>query len=165
MGSVSDLALNLVRALTQRSATVTFAESCTGGLMAATLTEVAGASSVFRGSYVLYSDDEKTRVLGVGSDLIKQHGAVSEACVLALLEGLAEAHGPCYAAAVSGIAGPGGARVGKPVGTVWIAVASPRARFSRRFQFDGDRSAVRRQAVEVGFRGLTKLVHEKESPW
>ena len=160
-----DLARNLVRALGEKKATITFAESCTGGLMAATLTEVAGASSVFPGSYVLYSDAEKSRLLGVPPALIEAEGAVSGACVLALLEGLAQTHGPCYAAAVSGIAGPGGARPGKPVGTVWIGVASPKRRFSRRFQFAGDRRAVRSQAVKVGLQGLLRLVSDEEAPW
>tara|TARA_Y100001934_G_scaffold230224_1_gene277682 strand:- start:1113 stop:1514 length:402 start_codon:yes stop_codon:yes gene_type:complete len=133
--------------------------------MAATLTGAAGASRVFRGSYVLYCDEEKARLLGVAPALIQEQGAVSEGCVLSLLQGLARDHGPCYAAAVSGIAGPDGARPGKPVGTVWIGLASPNDRYSKRFQFDGDREAVRRQAVEVGLQGLLRLVKEEEGPW
>ena len=162
---MSDLAQDLVQALAHRAATVTFAESCTGGLMAATLTEAAGASAVFRASYVLYCDEEKERLLGVPASVIQEQGAVSEDCVLALLKGLARDHGPCYAAAESGIAGPSGGRPGKPVGTVRIGLASPKDRFSKRFQFRGDREAVRKQAVEAGLRGLLGLVKEEEAPW
>ena len=160
MGSVSDLALNLVRALTQRSATVTFAESCTGGLMAATLTEVAGASSVFRGSYVLYSDDEKTRVLGVGSDLIKQHGAVSEEIAIAMATGASEKFGADYGLSVTGFAGPAGGTQVLPVGSIFLGYSSPVGVWAKKIQLRGDRASNRRRAATAALDWMRRKLRK-----
>jgi nicotinamide-nucleotide amidase len=128
---------------------VTLAESCTGGLIAATLTSLAGSSAVVERGFVTYSNLAKTELLGVPAALLAQHGAVSEEVARAMAEG-ALAHSPAEVAlAVTGIAGPGGATPGKPVGLVWLATArrGGETRAESR-HFSGDRTAVRMATVE-----------------
>jgi nicotinamide-nucleotide amidase len=125
------------------------AESCTGGLIAAACTSVAGSSDWFERGFVTYSNEAKIEMLGVPAELIAQHGAVSAEVAKAMAGG-AIAHSKAQlAVAVTGIAGPGGATPGKPVGTVWIAVTvdgtETRAEL---LQLAGDRAAVRQQSVE-----------------
>lgn len=135
-------------ALRARGQMLATAESCTGGLIAAACTSVAGSSDWFERGIVSYSNAAKTELLGVDAALIAAHGAVSEPVVRAMAEGaLALAHAD-WALAVTGIAGPSGAVPGKPVGTVWLALARRGAPAqAERQQFDGDRSAVREQTV------------------
>jgi nicotinamide-nucleotide amidase len=137
------------------------AESCTGGWIAKVCTDNAGSSDWFDCGFVCYSNAAKTRDLGVPAKLIESEGAVSDAVVRAMAEGALERTGANVAIAVSGIAGPGGAVSGKPVGTVWIAIAQ---RASDRvecqghlIQFDGNRDAVRRHAVEYALNLLRAL--------
>jgi nicotinamide-nucleotide amidase len=140
------------------------AESCTGGWIAKLCTDIAGSSEWFDCGFVCYSNAAKTRDLGVPEKLIEAEGAVSDAVVRAMAEGAIARTGANVALAVSGIAGPGGAVPGKPVGTVWFALAH---KFENRLecqghliQFAGDRDAVRRQAVEYALnllRGLPTL--------
>ena len=122
------------------------AESCTGGLIAATLTEIAGSSAAFSRGYVTYSNAAKTEMLGVPAALIEAHGAVSEEVARAMAEGAIVAAD--IAIAVTGIAGPGGATPGKPVGLVHFGLAM-RGQVTRADHriFGGDRSAVRRTTV------------------
>ena len=135
------------------------AESCTGGLIAAACTSVAGSSDWFERGFVTYSNEAKTESLGVPAALIAAHGAVSEPVVRAMAEGaLAHSHAD-VAVAVTGIAGPGGAVPGKPVGTVWLGLAQ-RGQATRawRCQFDGDRSAVREQTVAEALRAIGEVL-------
>jgi nicotinamide-nucleotide amidase len=131
------------------------AESCTGGLIAAACTSVAGSSDWFDRGYVSYSNAAKTETLGVPAALIDSHGAVSEEVARAMALGaLARSHAQ-WAVAVTGIAGPGGATPGKPVGLVWLAWAGPQVAISaERCDFDGDRAAVRAQTVLHALEGL-----------
>jgi nicotinamide-nucleotide amidase len=125
------------------------AESCTGGLIAAACTSVAGSSDWFERSFVTYSNEAKCEMLQVGAALLSRFGAVSgEAAGAMALGALANSHADC-SVAVTGIAGPGGATPGKPVGTVWFAIACRGDRDARvqRLQLDGDRAAVRGQTV------------------
>ena len=137
------------------------AESCTGGWIAKLCTDIAGSSDWFDCGFVCYSNAAKTRDLGVPEKLIDTEGAVSDAVVRAMAEGALERTGANIAIAVSGIAGPGGAVPGKPVGTVWFALAQ---KFADRLecqghliQFDGNRDAVRRQAVQYALTLLRAL--------
>lgn len=135
------------------------AESCTGGLIAACCTSVAGSSDWFERGFVSYSNEAKTELLGVEAALIVTHGAVSEPVACAMAAGaLAQSHAD-ISVAVTGIAGPGGAVPGKPVGTVWLAVAlrgqSPQARC---LQLPGDRSAVREGTVREALLQLIALM-------
>jgi nicotinamide-nucleotide amidase len=147
--------LTLGDALRARREFLVAAESCTGGLIAAACTSVAGSSDWFERGFVSYSNAAKTEQLGVPAALIAAHGAVSEPVVRAMAEGaLSHAHGD-WSIAVTGIAGPGGAVPGKPVGTVWLALAHHGSvRLVERLQFDGDRTAVREQTV---WRALQQL--------
>jgi nicotinamide-nucleotide amidase len=114
----------LLELLQARGETVATAESCTGGLIANTLTDVAGSSAVFHRGYVTYANEAKTDILGVPSTLLEMHGAVSEEVVRAMAEGCLSVSGADHAIAVSGIAGPAGGTEAKPVGTVYIGIAS-----------------------------------------
>lgn len=135
---------------------VTFAESCTGGLFGGLMTEAAGASRLFAVSYVVYSNRAKQQVLGVPAQLLRRHGAVSEACVRAMATGARRKAGADLALAVSGIAGPDGGSARCPVGTVWLAAASAHSASiaCRKLAARGGRSAVREQTLRAGLRLL-----------
>jgi len=147
----------LVQELISLQACITTAESCTGGLIAAAITSVPRSSTVFRTGIVSYSNASKRRLLGVAADTLYQHGAVSEATVLAMAEGALQRDRADVAIAVSGIAGPDGGSPDKPVGTVWIGWATSLGCRShndaQHFHFLGDRRAVRNAAVVAALRG------------
>ena len=131
------------------------AESCTGGGIAQTLTEISGSSQWFDSGVVTYSNEAKQRLLGVPSRLIETCGAVSESVAIAMAEGAAQQEGVDVAVAVTGIAGPTGGTAEKPVGTVWIAWCLPNNRsVARCFTFDGDRQAIRQATIEAAITGL-----------
>ncbi len=136
------------------------AESCTGGGIAAALTAVPGSSRWFAGGLVTYAVPWKERLLGVPHATIAQCGVVSEETVAAMLRGLQERHGVQAGVAVSGIAGPGGAEPGKPVGTVVVGACAGAARRVETCHFDGDREAVRASAVARGLAMLERLLRE-----
>jgi nicotinamide-nucleotide amidase len=140
---------------------LTTAESCTGGWLAKLCTDIAGSSDWFDCGFVCYSNAAKVRDLAVPEKLIETEGAVSNAVVRAMAEGAIARTGASVAIAVSGIAGPGGAVPGKPVGTVWFALAHRQGdglvSEGHLIQFEGDRDAVRRQAVEYAFNLLRGL--------
>jgi nicotinamide-nucleotide amidase len=119
--------------------TIALAESCTGGYIGHKLTEVPGSSSYFLGSAVTYSNEAKSKLLGIEKTLIMDHGAVSEEVVKAMAQGARSLYGSDYALATTGIAGPGGGTKGKPVGTVWIALADNQQVIAKRFQFGDHR--------------------------
>ncbi|HEY3762999.1 MAG TPA: nicotinamide-nucleotide amidohydrolase family protein [Verrucomicrobiae bacterium] len=113
----------IVRLMTERRLTLALAESCTGGFIANRITNVPGASRIFRGGVVAYSNDVKKRFLGVRAKTLERHGAVSEAVAWEMAEGAQKRFSADFAIAVTGIAGPGGRTRGKPVGTVFISLA------------------------------------------
>ena len=119
--------------------TISTAESCTGGSIAALLTSVAGSSEYFLGSVVSYANSVKSRVLGVDEKIIEEHGAVSSECVAAMAEGVRKLTGSDFSIATSGIAGPGGGSDAKPVGLVWIGVSSHKSTETFSMVFKGDR--------------------------
>ncbi len=134
------------------------AESCTGGGVAAACTDLAGSSDWFERGFVTYSNAAKTELLGVDAALIDAHGAVSEAVALSMAQGaLAHSHAQ-VALAVTGVAGPGGGRPQKPVGTVWFAWYAPGQVHSQKMHFAGDRAAVRRAAVTHALQRLHELL-------
>lgn len=155
---LSKLALRVGRGLRAAGLKIATAESCTGGLLAKCLTDIAGSSDYFERGWVTYSNAAKRAELGVGAALLARHGAVSEAAVLAMVAGALRRSGARVAIAVTGIAGPSGAMPGKPVGTVWIAWGLRRRgrieAFAIRFRFRGGRDAVRRQSVAAALEGL-----------
>ncbi|MGD2166627.1 MAG: nicotinamide-nucleotide amidohydrolase family protein [Gammaproteobacteria bacterium] len=151
---LENLAAQLGELLLERRWTVTTAESCTGGWIAKVLTDVPGSSQWFTRGYVTYSDAAKSEMLGVPPAEIATHGAVSEAVVEAMAVAAAQGATSDLAVAVSGIAGPGGAVLKKPIGTVWFAWCAPGLLRARMQHFEGDREAVRRQSVAVALDGL-----------
>ena len=147
------LVITLADALRARGLTLAAAESCTGGLIAAACTSIAGSSDWFERGFVCYSNAAKMQMLGVDAALIDAHGAVSEPVARAMAEGALAFSAAHIAVAVTGIAGPGGAVPGKPVGMVWLAVARRGgACVAERLQLDGDRARVREQTVAVALR-------------
>ena len=139
--------------LKKRGLTLAFAESCTGGLAGARLTSVPGSSAYFLGGVVAYSDAVKIRQLGVPPKLVAKHGAVSSECASAMAQGARRRFGSDIAVAITGLAGPGGACAGKPIGTVFIAASGPgRTKAARRLDALGPRDIVRQHAVAAALR-------------
>ncbi|HGC3724471.1 TPA: nicotinamide-nucleotide amidase [Escherichia coli] len=143
------------QALKARGATVTTAESCTGGWVAKVITDIAGSSAWFERGFVTYSNEAKAQMIGVREETLAQHGAVSEPVVVEMAIGALKAARADYAVSISGIAGPDGGSEEKPVGTVWFAFAAARGEgITRRECFSGDRDAVRRQATAYALQTL-----------
>ncbi|MDZ7331304.1 MAG: CinA family protein [candidate division KSB1 bacterium] len=139
--------IKLITALKERSLTIATAESCTGGLIAKLLTDIAGASEVFIGGVVCYSNEMKMKWLGVKQQTLDQHGAVSHNTVAELLDGIVRQTGADCAIAVSGIAGPTGGTPEKPIGTVFIGVSWNDQILIEQYHFKGSRQEIRDQAA------------------
>ncbi|MGH6625641.1 MAG: CinA family protein [Burkholderiaceae bacterium] len=156
--STPELVGLLADLLQQQGWMLATAESCTGGMIAAACTDLAGSSNWFERGFVTYSDQAKTELLGVDAALIAQHGAVSELVARAMAEGAVVRSHAQVAVAVTGVAGPSGGSAAKPVGTVWFGWCVPGRVASELKQFDGDRAAVRAAAVHHALRTLTALL-------
>ena len=158
----ADLAAVILDLARTNSSKIAVAESCTGGLLGARLTAIAGSSDVFLGGVIAYANEVKERDLGVSAELLKEHGAVSEPVVRAMVEGVTKKFGAEIGIAVTGIAGPGGATPEKPVGTMWIAVLVNREIRSTTRVFLGDREEIRLRttqgALDMVRRGLVGQV-------
>lgn len=144
--------------LAQRGETITCAESCTGGLLAAALTRLPGSSAWFETGFVTYSNEAKQRLLGVSADSLRQYGAVSEAVVHEMAVGARRAADADYALSISGIAGPGGGSTEKPVGTVCFGLADRQTTYARTARFSGNRHEIRRQAVDFALAFLNETL-------
>jgi nicotinamide-nucleotide amidase len=160
--SLHRLAEQVGEALRAQRLSLVTAESCTGGWIAKMITDIPGCSEWFEAGLAAYSYEAKQALLGVRPETLMQHGAVSRETVIEMVSGAMITSGASMSVAVTGIAGPGGATDGKPVGTVWIA-------WKRRggypiaqvFHFDGDRDAVRRQTVAMGLKEILNLANAK----
>jgi PncC family amidohydrolase len=148
----------LSRKLESLGIRIAFAESCTGGLAAKRLTDLPGASSIFWGACVSYSNEAKSVLLGIDLSLISRYGAVSEKAVKEMATGLLGLSGAGAVVAFSGIAGPGGGSALKPVGTVWICAATTVRSSALRLRLRGDREAVRERSVTAGFIMIERLL-------
>lgn len=149
------IATRLGAALLARGLRLTAAESCTGGWIAKVITDIPGSSAWFERGFVTYSNAAKTELLGVQTQTLETHGAVSEPVVLEMVAGALDHSQAQVAVAVSGIAGPDGGSADKPVGTVWFAWSLPgEPPWTERLQFAGDRGEVRHQAVRVALEVL-----------
>jgi len=148
----------VVRALVARGASVTVAESCTGGRIAAAITSVPGCSRVFRGGWICYANESKVRELGVAEALIEDHGAVSEEVAIAMAAGARVRAGADWAVSATGVAGPDGGSEAKPVGLVWIGVAGPEGAWAvqRRQWARAGRSSVQQQSVRDALDALRR---------
>lgn len=153
----------LLTLLKARSGKLATAESCTGGLVAAAITNIAGISEVYSGSIIAYENSVKNRLLDVPQEVFDSVGAVSSECAHFMVKGAAGALQANYAIATTGIAGPTGAVPGKPVGTVYIGYYLNGRIFTERNNFSGDRDAVRAAAVERSLKRLIELIKQEEA--
>ena len=153
--SARGLAADLLKELGWKLAT---AESCTGGMIAACCTDIAGSSDWFERGFVTYSNAAKTEMLGVDAALISSHGAVSEQVVRAMVQGALTHSTAQVAVAVTGVAGPGGGSEAKPVGTVWLGWATPAGVVTEVQRFAGDRAQVRAATVQRALQRLVALL-------
>ena len=155
----ADAVLELLK---NRGETVTFAESCTGGLLCGAFVDCAGASDCLKESFVTYANEAKEQMLGVKSETLARCGAVSGECAREMALGAARAAGADWAVSVTGIAGPGGGTAEKPVGTVWIGVAHGGAAQAREYHFRGQRQWIRKLSVVNALNELRlAMEHEK----
>jgi nicotinamide-nucleotide amidase len=163
-GSIATLAEALVGELIAAGRTVSTAESCTGGWIAKSLTDIAGSSQCFGYGIVSYSNGAKESMLGVNPRTLEEHGAVSESAVLEMASGALSLSGADLAVAVSGVAGPDGGTTEKPVGTVWFAWtmrngANPDIQAEKQV-FSGDREKIRAQTVVWALQGLRERLRK-----
>jgi nicotinamide-nucleotide amidase len=157
--AVEELAKRLGARLLMKGIKLATAESCTGGWIAKVMTDTAGSSDWFDCAIVSYSNEAKKRLLQVPDGVLLDHGAVSENTVIAMQQGIFLETRADAGISVSGIAGPGGGSEEKPVGTVWIAVGLRNQMVhTQKFLFEGDRNAVRLQAVEAALTSLLELL-------
>lgn len=153
----------LASALLAKGWQLAIAESCTGGMIAAACTDLAGSSAWFERGFVTYSNAAKTEMLGVPQALLAQHGAVSEPVAAAMAQGALQRSKANITASVTGIAGPSGATAGKPVGMVCFGFATAAGVSATTMQFAGDRAAVRQQAVDYALAQLLVMLNRTSS--
>ena len=158
---VNPLARKLGERLRDAGLTLSLAESCTGGLASALVTELPGSSSYFVGGVIIYSNVLKENLLGVPAGLLERHGAVSAEVVRAMAEGARQRLGSDYAAAITGISGPDADGTGKPVGLTFVGVAGPEGTRVERFDFGGDRWENRRQAATEALKLILAVLDER----
>lgn len=158
MNDINELAAETGRVLQTKGLLLAVAESCTGGGIAHAVTEIAGSSSWFECGFITYSNASKTELLDVSAALIAQHGTVSEEIAAAMAEGALANSNAHVTLSTTGIAGPGGAVPGKPVGTVCFAWSRGDQTHTERLVFAGDRQAVRQQTVAHALRGLLRFL-------
>jgi len=149
----------IILKLTEENQTISFAESCTGGRIATAFTDIPGASAIFNGSCVTYSNEIKHLWLGVENAVLEKHGAVSSQCVSQMLEGIQKLAMSDYALAVSGIAGPSGGTELKPVGTVYIGLKTPFSQEIFHCNFSGQREAVQEQSTLFAIEKLGEILN------
>jgi nicotinamide-nucleotide amidase len=140
---------------------VAMAESCTGGLIAARLTEQPGSSDFFLGSFITYTDEQKRRLLGIPAALLEQYTAVSEPVAKAMAEAALEKTGADYALSVTGYAGPAGGTADNPVGTVFIGLATPSGTKVSRMRWGSDRTRVRALATQTALDMLRRELQSR----
>jgi PncC family amidohydrolase len=155
---VEALVAEILQKMRDKGCHIATAESCTGGLVAAALTAVAGSSDVVMGGVVAYANGAKESLLGVSPALLAQHGAVSAQVAEAMAMGAAKRLGATHAVSLTGIAGPTGGTAGKPVGTVFCGIVSPAGVRHCHWLFVGDRQAVREQSVLGALHELKREV-------
>ena len=160
----AEIIQNIADALRQRGWLLATAESCTGGLIAAACTDLAGSSDWFERGFVTYSNAAKTELLGVPAALIAQHGAVSEPVARAMAEGALAHSRAQLSVAVTGVAGPSGGSADKPVGTVWFGWCVAGATHSELRRFGGDRAAVRAATVRHALGRLAQSPAQAPAP-
>ncbi len=159
--SIDELAGRLLDRLADRGQSVATAESLTGGLLAARLTDVPGASRCFVGGVVAYASHVKESLLGVPHDLVERHGVISEECASAMAVGVRDRLGATWGLATTGVAGPDG-QEGQPVGTVWIAVAGPGGVQARLLHLGGARPEIREATCRETLSAINGILDREE---
>jgi nicotinamide-nucleotide amidase len=157
---LTQLAEAVLSAARKKGLRIATAESCTGGLIAGCLTEISGSSDVVDRGFITYSNDAKMKMIGVQASTLEKHGAVSAETALEMAVGALKNSQSQLAVSATGIAGPGGATDSKPVGLVYIGIASGKNAFAIKNLFGGDRSAVRLETVETALTALQKEIEE-----
>ncbi len=142
-----------------KKATVSTAESCTGGMVAAALVNVAGVSEIFREGYITYANGSKERILGVSEEILRKHGAVSAETAFEMALGCAKTANSDYAVVTTGIAGPGGGTKDKPVGLVYIGCYAEGKVYTKECHFDGTRMEIRRAATQCALEFLNENIY------
>lgn len=158
-----DQTKKLLELLKNHKKTVSVAESCTAGLLAAELTKISGASKVFSGGFITYSNQSKVQLLNIDQEAIERFGTVSKEIVQEMASNSRQKLNSDYSLAISGIAGPEGGSSDKPVGTVWLALSDSKRTISKLRQFKGDREEIRRQAVEAALELLGESLVNKQT--
>jgi len=157
--ALQDLAQELGECMTAKGLKLASAESCTGGWMSKIITDIPGSSEWFETSIVCYSNDSKSKLLGVSPTTIDEHGAVSGETVLAMTDGLFDHSAADVAISISGIAGPDGGTEEKPVGLVWLCWGKrDKSSYAHPYNFDGDREQVRLQSIETALNAILDLL-------
>ena len=160
---INDLAVEVGNLLLDNNLKVATVESCTGGWIAQTITNISGSSAWFDRGFVTYSNEAKQELVGVNSDTLIAHGAVSRQVAMEMALGGVKHSQANIAVSVTGIAGPDGGTPGKPVGTVWIGWANQhKTSTAEHFQFEGDRYEVRLASVEQALKGLVRILSADE---
>ncbi|SHK67476.1 CinA family protein [Fibrobacter sp. UWEL] len=161
--TINDLALAVKEALENKGEMMATAESCTGGLIASSIVDIPGSSAVLAGGIVAYQNEIKVKLLDVSASTIEKYGVVSAETVKEMAEGARKKFGCEWAVATTGIAGPGGAEPGKPVGTVWIGVASSLQNEAFCKNFSGNRKNVREKSVYIALQLLLERINQKST--
>ncbi len=153
-----NIAEKIVLMLKQNDYNLCSAESCSGGGIAKALTDVPGCSKIFAGGVVAYSNTIKIRLLYVSEETLEMFGAVSEATAIEMVNGASNVFGADFCIASTGLAGPSGGTIKKPVGTVWLAVATPRNVITLECRFTGNRESIREQTITNGLKFLKEEI-------
>ena len=165
--SMQEIARNVVKNAINREVNLSIAESCTGGLISKLITDIPGSSNCFSHGIVTYSDDTKTKLLGINTEDLLRFGAVSEFTAKKMAERVASINNSDFSLAVTGIAGPSGGTVEKPVGTVWIAwgvkIQDKFILESELFVFSGDRNEIRNQSAIMALLGINERIKISKS--
>ncbi|MHB0993020.1 MAG: CinA family protein [Sulfurovum sp.] len=161
MKNIPSVVEKIILELSRQKQTVTFAESCTGGRIAAAFTAISGASAVLNGSCITYSNEIKHLWLGVSQEVLEHYGAVSEECVKQMLTGVQKMAASDYAIAVSGIAGPTGGTDLKPVGTVYIGLLTPQEQKVFHCHFKGSRKSIQEESTCFAIEKFAELLNIK----
>jgi len=141
----------VIKRLIEKNITLATAESCTGGMLGKLITEVPGASKIYGFGFITYANEAKISVLGVNSETLEKHGAVSEQTALEMATGALRVSGADIAVSITGIAGPGGGTKEKPVGLVYVAIADKETAEVKRLLLNGDRESIRKETCENVF--------------
>jgi len=157
----NSLEIEIGRLLHERGLKLGLAESCTGGLLGHRITNIAGSSEYFMGGVVSYSYDAKVSVLGVSWDTLNSVGAVSHDAVLEMARGVRQLLDVDIAVSISGIAGPGGGTLDKPVGTTWVGLMTDKGEWTREFHFDGDREQNKAASADAALQMLLDFLKGK----